>query len=1754
MGMMKSVWHRLWVGTLHLIVTVASVLAVGIAADYGIGPVYAAVALPQQVSEQPRLAEEQMLLASADWLLPPEAQYEPRFAVSKAPIGADPKPGFRRLPGHVLDAVQNAKLVGANGRAGRSRMTLTVTLNRDDQSGFEHYLAEIYDSNSAEHGNFLTQAQLADRFGPSRSTYSQVAHYLQGHGLKVTARSKNRLTMTVRGTRQEVQRIFAIGINDYRLGDRNFYANDADPAVPAALAPAILDIQGLSDLARPERIINSYPNPCSSSGSNVTKSITSGCQTYLINACGGLLIGGVQFSLYSSAFGGLGAGLIAIVVSLACFGWVNSISVSGEIQHAELGRGAAAAALGAGQTIGLLEFDNYTPSDVSNFLTLIGASSAQINNLSQVAVNGGTSPGANQDEVLLDVDMVMTGAPGAKVVVYDAPFSGQAASYTAMFNAMLNGGVNIISNSWASCEDQISAAEAQSIDSVLQSAAAGGVTVFNGAGDSGSTCLDGSANTVAVPADSPSATAVGGSSPSYGPGATYGSETWWNGANATPATGQGGFGVSKFFAQPSYQKAAFSSTGRSVPDVVAEADPAQGIFICEAAAGGCPTGLLYGGTSLATPIWAVYAAILNQDLGKNLGSFNPLLYPLANTAAFHNAASLGSDTAHVGLGSASLGNLKRLLSNQTVGTPSGSASQAQALLPATSIVSATLPADGTTQGGVLVTLLDANHNLVSGKTVTLTSSSSTAVITPASGVSSSNEGSVAFTVTDTVVETVQFSATDTTDGVPVTQTANLKFVAPPAAGASITANPATVALADQNASNTEPAATVIVTLKDSQNRPTPGKTVSVSTGGSHAAVTGPTPPVTDANGQIQFSATDQVAESVTFTAVDVTDGNLAVPGSATVTYSGSANTACGVGVVPVAGTGYAITPYITGFAATSDLTVNGTNLYCAGANPPAFTSSGTVLVTDAVNGKLYQLGLGGGAISGATLISTGGQGLGGLIYGKDGSAYVAQGGRGGAIYQINPVTGAQIRTVASNLTCPAGFAIDPLSGDLFFDDDCSGGGTNDATVYRVIDPANANPSSPTTVVPYATLASTANGGLAFAPNGTLYAVTGYYGNPSAAVQQVSGTNVSTVTVTTLTGITSDFGVAIGVTNADGSAQSLIVEPNGSLQEVPIANPSTAIVLATGSPGVGVTGPDGCLYSVHYDTVYRLAPSSGTCTFAPSSPAPSLKLTPPTVSPNPAQGTAQTFTAQLQNVSSQSGVSVIFTVNGANPQTKLVQTSATGAAALTYTAAQAGSDTITATATTGSTSLGSNAVNVTWTAGKHTSLLSMNASPQGGTVNTAVTVSASLYDGSASPLSAVPSQTVTFTLGSSSCTATTNAAGLASCSLTPAQIGLATLTANFSGNSTYVAATQSIGFATSAAPVPAPTVTLTASPTTIAAGSSSTLTWSTTNATACAASGAWSGSEATSGSQSVTPASTGSFSYTLTCTGNGGSAAATAVVSATLVAVTVSAHSGGGALTWPLILVLGVLLMVRFGGMRRAARRRGSVRLAALSVAYAVGTSIFLMSGPVRADAPTSAAGGSADWLDPFYAGIRFGGMATRLNAGNIDSGLAALGYPAVTASTAGESKPAGTVYIGYELAPHADVEFGYTHRSANVATLSGNVASTANIMPLLQDTTELIRGYGDVYSLSFRPRVEIGPRLMLDPRVGAFLWDTKTTVQTADVRFDHTHEGGGLTVGAGIAYRVWRGLELGAGVDFYRGVPNNIATLYAATLEWRFGH
>jgi|CXWL01.1.fsa_nt_gi kumamolisin len=1356
-----------------------------------------------------------------------------------------------RLPGHVLPALAQAKRVDMGASADKSKepMTLTLVLKRDDQAGFDRYLHDVYDPKSKIYRKFLSQKKIASKFGPSRKAYDEVLGYLRKHGFELVEGSANRMTLTVRGTRIETDQAFNIYIGNYAIDHKNFYANDSDPALPENLAKRVETVMGLTNLAKPQPTAEAVARDI----------ITVICS---LRVAGAIAFWNYQY--YSENY---------YKIVNKCRSAAITPDAQGRLGNLDPPPPAWQGVDGTGQTIGLLEFDSFYVDDIKDYIELIGLPANVINNLSQVHVNGGFSPtpGANQSEVLLDIDNVIAIAPGSKIVVYDAPLDGTAASYSALFNAMINDGVDIISNSWASCEDQVTLADVQGIDSVLQSAAAAGISVFNGAGDSGSTCLDGSQNTITVPADSPHATAVGGTSLTVDIGYTYGSEVWWDGSKDIPPSGQGGFGISKFFGRPTYQDGLNPSAMRSIPDVSVNADPAKGVQICAKNLGGCPTGLSYGGTSSSAPIWAAMTALLNQAQGNRLGTLNPLFYPLANTDAFHNATSMGSDFTHVGLGSPNLPRLHQRLTSQLAGAVSSSVSQALGVLPGNLVfptnlnVPVIVPADGVTEAFVVVRLADANGNVVSGKTVKISTNSTNAIIEPADGVSDFNTGVVVFNVKNLTAEALTFTASDVTDNIVLDQKPSMTFLTPPATSAGINAFPTTVS-ADGTSTTS-----ITATLKDSLNRPTPGKQITLSQGTGHSIITGPNPSITDANGQITFTATNLVNETVTYSAIDVTDGNLPIPGNPQVTFSGGSGSACGQNTpLPVGQNGYTVTPFVTGIVAGPLSFGSITFGNCTGISTPAFLND-SVFIANILNGDLFKLGATGGAVSSANRLSTQGPTLISPVFGKDGKLYAARAattGNGftGAILELDPVTGVLIRNVVSNVSCPFSLAIDPLSGDLFFDNGCSGS-FSDPTVHRVRNPGSATP----TLEVYATLPTSQNGQISFAPNGTMYVDTGYFGTGTApTISVVSGTNApSPATVTTLPGVNSFFWVSVAESDANGAAKSLLITTSLGLELLDLTT-QTHTLLAQNIGG-GTIGPDGCLYPIT-DTVYKLTDPTGGCNFLASGASPSLSLALAANSPSAVQGNPETFNATLQKVSAPEGTAVFFTVTGANPQIKLVRADANGKAALTYTAVFAGKDTITATATVNGATLQSNPVDVTWAAGEHVTFLSLNPSPTGGTQNQPLNVSASLTDVSATPAAPVANQVVNFTLDGGSCTATTDANGIASCSLTPFVLGGGTLTASFAGTNLLIPATATIGFNTMAVAVePLPTVTIAVNPNTVAPGASAALTWSSTGATSCTASGAWTGPQATSGSQNVSQAQPGTYTYTLTCDGPGGSA-------------------------------------------------------------------------------------------------------------------------------------------------------------------------------------------------------------------------------------------------------------------------------------------
>jgi adhesin/invasin len=135
-----------------------------------------------------------------------------------------------------------------------------------------------------------------------------------------------------------------------------------------------------------------------------------------------------------------------------------------------------------------------------------------------------------------------------------------------------------------------------------------------------------------------------------------------------------------------------------------------------------------------------------------------------------------------------------------------------------------------------------------------------------------------FNVKDSAIETVTYTATETTDSPSIAiSTVQVQFLQPPAAQANsnISANPTTGVSAVGGSS------TVTVTLRDLGNNPAPNKTVTISTGSNTTSVTCQSAVSgnacqTNSSGVATFTLADTKAETVTLSATDTSDGNLSI--------------------------------------------------------------------------------------------------------------------------------------------------------------------------------------------------------------------------------------------------------------------------------------------------------------------------------------------------------------------------------------------------------------------------------------------------------------------------------------------------------------------------------------------------------------------------------------------------------------------------------------------------------------------------------------------------------------------------------------------------------------------------------------------------------------------------------------------------------------------------------------------------------------
>ena len=243
----------------------------------------------------------------------------------------------RLLTGHVPAAVKKASALGR--LPSTNSLNLAIGLPLRDPAALSSLLQEIYDPASPNYRHYLTPEKFDERFGPTEADYQAVIAFANAHNLAVTGTHPDRMLLDVAGSVAEVESALQIKLRTYQhpTEARTFYAPDTEPSVEANVP--ILDISGLSNFRLPHPK-HRKPVPLSRAANPKPKATGS--------YPGGQFIGNDFRAAY-----------------------VPGVTLTG-----------------AGQMVGLVEFDGYYTNDIATYRSLANLPNVPLQNVLLDGFNG----------------------------------------------------------------------------------------------------------------------------------------------------------------------------------------------------------------------------------------------------------------------------------------------------------------------------------------------------------------------------------------------------------------------------------------------------------------------------------------------------------------------------------------------------------------------------------------------------------------------------------------------------------------------------------------------------------------------------------------------------------------------------------------------------------------------------------------------------------------------------------------------------------------------------------------------------------------------------------------------------------------------------------------------------------------------------------------------------------------------------------------------------------------------------------------------------------------------------------------------------------------------------------------------------------------------------------------------------------------------------------------------------------------------
>jgi large repetitive protein len=371
-----------------------------------------------------------------------------------------------------------------------NRMVLVLKASPAKRQALAALLDSQQTRGSANYHRWLTPDEFGQQFGPASSDLAKIQGWLEQQGFQVGAVARSGMWIEFSGTAGQVNEAFQTRMRRFQVNGETHIANASDISIPSAIAPLVEGVP-LHDFFSKPMFVRSHAQG--------SPAIT---------------------APWNDAAHAIVPGDFATIYDL------NPLYKTGLI--------------GKGQTIAIVAEADITPSDISAFQSIFGLSS----NLPNV-IDNGIDPGVDLTqgygaEATIDTEWSSAVAPGAAIdlVVSEPTETTDGVTLSAMY-ILDHDLAQIVSVSFANCEQNLGPAGNALWNSLWQQAAAQGISVFVASGDDGSVmCNAGGLDleagygpmSVNGLASTPYNTAVGGTE--FDEGANGGSaSTFWSTTN-----------------------------------------------------------------------------------------------------------------------------------------------------------------------------------------------------------------------------------------------------------------------------------------------------------------------------------------------------------------------------------------------------------------------------------------------------------------------------------------------------------------------------------------------------------------------------------------------------------------------------------------------------------------------------------------------------------------------------------------------------------------------------------------------------------------------------------------------------------------------------------------------------------------------------------------------------------------------------------------------------------------------------------------------------------------------------------------------------------------------------------------------------------------------------------------------------------------------------------------------------------------------